>query len=152
MLTEEVLVQKFTTVAEGRCPKLGELLQYCHVELVNSYWGKPPKLSQHFAVYSPNLLFASVKVYKDILRGVAKDLGILEVVCMNATRIIRDPASTLKQKDPILWMELQWVAARTERGNLRLNRNLPRNSHLKMGQICEQVEAMVECAECNYWK
>ncbi len=114
MLTEEILVQKFTTVLKSRCLELGRLLQYCHVELVNSYWGKPPTLSQHFVIYSPNLLFASVNAYKDILRGVAKDLGISEAVGMNATRIIRDPASTLKQKDFVLWLELQWVAAQTE--------------------------------------
>lgn len=110
MLTEEILVQKFTTVVEERCPELDELLEYCHVELVNSYWGKPPKLYQHFVVYSPSYLFASVNAYKDIFRGVAIDLGISEAICMNATRIIRDPASTLKQKDPFLWLELQWVA------------------------------------------
>lgn len=110
MLTEEILVQKFTAVLNERCPELGGLLQYCHVELVNSYWGKPPKLYQHFVVYSPDQLFPSVNAYKDIFKGVANDLGISEAICMNATRIIRDPASRLKQKDPFLWLELQWVA------------------------------------------
>ncbi|MHC5855009.1 hypothetical protein [Nostoc sp.] len=43
MLTEEVLVQKFITVVKERCAKVGELLQYCHVELVNSYLGLPSK-------------------------------------------------------------------------------------------------------------
>ncbi|MBW4633177.1 MAG: hypothetical protein KME30_15150 [Iphinoe sp. HA4291-MV1] len=109
MLTEEILVQKFTTILNERCPELGGLLEYSHVELVNSYWGKPPKLSQHFVVYSPDQLFASVNAYKDIFRSVAKNLGISEAICMNATRILRDPASTLKQKNPILWLELLWV-------------------------------------------
>jgi hypothetical protein len=112
MLTEEVLVQKFTTVVKQRCPKLGGLLQHCHVELVNSYWGKPPKLSQHFVVYSQDQLFPLINAYKAILRRVAKDLGISEAICMNATRIIRDPASTLKQIDPVLWLELQWMVAK----------------------------------------
>lgn len=125
MLTEEVLVQKFITVAQGRCPKLGELLQYCHVELVNSYWGYPPKLIQHFVVFYPNMLFASVNAYKDIFRGVAQDLGISDAVCINATRIIRDPASRLKEKNPTLWLELQWVAVPTRKGNWYLDQDLP---------------------------
>ncbi len=111
MLTEEILVQKLTTVSKERCPELAGLLSYCHVELVNFYWGWPPKLSQHFVVYSSNQLFTSVNAYKDILRSVAQDLGISEVICMNATRIIRDPGSTLKQTNPVLWLELQWVVA-----------------------------------------
>lgn len=125
MLTEEVLVQKFTTIAQGRCPRLGELLQYCHVELVNSYWGYPPKLIRHFVVYYPNMLSASVNAYQDIFRGVAQDLGILDAVCINATRIIRDRASRLKEKNPILWLELQWVAVPTKKGNWYLDQDLP---------------------------
>ncbi|MEH1890793.1 MAG: hypothetical protein V7K92_15520 [Nostoc sp.] len=125
MLTEEVLVQKFITVAQGRCFKLGELLHYCHVELVNSYWGYPPKLIQHFVVFYPNMLFASVNAYKDIFRGVAQDLGISDAVCINATRIIRDPASRLKEKNPTLWLELQWVAVPTRKGNWYLDQDLP---------------------------
>ncbi|MEH2239669.1 hypothetical protein [Nostoc sp.] len=125
MLTEEVLVQKFITIAQGRCPKLSELLQYCHVELVNSYWGYPPKLIQHFVVYYPNMLSASVNAYQDIFRGIAQDLGILDAVCINATRIIRDRASKLKEKNPILWLELQWVAVPTRKGNWYLDQDLP---------------------------
>lgn len=39
MLTEEILVQKFTTVAKERCPEISNLLQFCHIELVSFYWG-----------------------------------------------------------------------------------------------------------------
>jgi hypothetical protein len=117
ILTEDVLVQKFIALATKRCPKLGELLQYCHVELVHFYWGCPPKLFQHFAVYSPNVLFVLINTYRDILRSVATDLGISDTLCMNATRIIRDPVSRLKEKNPILWLELQWVAVPTIRDN-----------------------------------
>jgi len=124
MLTEEVLVQKFITIVEEYCPQLGELLQYCHVELVNSYWGLPPKLIQHFVVYYPNLLSISINAYKDTLRAVAKNLGISNAVCMNATRIIRDPASTLKQRNPVLWLELHWVAVPTKKCNSHVDQDL----------------------------
>ncbi len=125
MLTQEILVQKFITVVEERNPKLGELLCYCHIRLVNSYWGYPQKLIQHFVVYCPSLLFASVNTYKNILKAVATDLGISDVVCMNATRIIRDPALRLKQKNPALWLELQWVAVPIKKDNWHLDQDLP---------------------------
>lgn len=124
MLTEEVLVQKFITVVEENCPQLGELLHYCHVELINSYWGLPPRLIQHFVVYYPNLLSVSINAYKDIFRDFARSLGISNAVCMNATRIIRDPASTLKQRNPVLWLELLWVAVPTRNSNSHIDQDL----------------------------
>lgn len=111
MLTEEILVQKFTTVAKERCPEISDLLQYCHIELVSFYWGVNPKLCQYFVVYFPHQLFTSIIEYRDIFRDIAQDLGTSEAICMNATRIIRDPGSNLKQTNPVLWLELQWVAA-----------------------------------------
>lgn len=114
MLTEQVLVEKFTSLVKERCPYLGNLLQNCHVELVNSYWGRPAKLSQHFVVYCPEHVFPLINPRKLIFRGIAKNLGIPEAICMNATRIIRDPASTLKDKDPVLWLELQWIVSTPE--------------------------------------
>ncbi|WP_414756022.1 hypothetical protein [Anabaena sp. CCY 9910] len=111
MLTEEALVQKFTTVVNDRCPELNTLLKYCHVELVNSYWGKPEQLLQYFVIYAPHQLLASISAYKETFRSVAEDLGIANAICMDATRIIRDRCSTLKQKDPILWLELQLLVS-----------------------------------------
>ncbi|MEA5574528.1 hypothetical protein [Calothrix sp. UHCC 0171] len=109
MLTQELLLQKFTTVLKQRCPQLSSLLQYCHIELVNHHWGQPPKVSLHFVVYSPNNLFTEVSTYKPIFREVANNLGIPEAICMNATRIISDRASTLKERNLVLWLELQWI-------------------------------------------
>lgn len=124
MLSEQILIQKFAAVSEERCPQLGELLNYCHVELVNSHWGQPAKLMRYFVVYYPNMLFASISDARETLRLVAQDLGISDAVCMNATRVIRDPKSTLKQKDPVLWLELLWIAASTSRNNWLPNPDL----------------------------
>ncbi|MEH2193583.1 MAG: hypothetical protein V7K98_13240 [Nostoc sp.] len=71
------------------------------------------------------MLFASINDNKEVFRGVAEDLGISNAVCINATRIIRDRASRLKEKNPILWLELQWVAVPTKKGNWYLDRDLP---------------------------
>jgi hypothetical protein len=71
------------------------------------------------------MLFASINAYKDVFRDVVQDLGICEAVCINATRIIRDRASRLKEKNPILWLELQWVAVPTKKGNWHLDQDLP---------------------------
>ncbi|MHC5934704.1 hypothetical protein [Nostoc sp.] len=45
-----------------------------------------------------------------MLREVAEYAGLIEVICLNATHLLRDPISKVKQTDPRLWLELQWLA------------------------------------------
>jgi len=110
MLSEQFLVQRFTAIFVENSPHFSELLKCCHIELVNSYWGQPGRLIQYFVVYYPNLLSAAINAAKEPLQVAARSIGIADAVCMNATKIIRDPKSTLKQKDPVLWLELLWIA------------------------------------------
>lgn len=48
---------------------------------------------------------------KHLFREIAENMGLMQVVFMNATRLLRDPKSRLKQADPRLWLELHFVAA-----------------------------------------
>jgi hypothetical protein len=51
-----------------------------------------------------------VQAEKEILREIAENMGLVQVVCMNAKRLLRDPKSKLKDNDPRLWLDLQMVA------------------------------------------
>jgi hypothetical protein len=51
-----------------------------------------------------------VQAQKEILREIADNMGLVQVVCINAKPILRDPMSKLKKTNPRLWLELQWVA------------------------------------------
>lgn len=110
MITEEHLAKEFTTVVENFYPKAGKLLRDCHVKVINSYWGRPPQRLQYIGLYCPNTLIANVEAQKDVLREVAENMGLAEVVCLNATRLLRDPMSKIKHSDPRFWLELQWIA------------------------------------------
>jgi hypothetical protein len=52
-----------------------------------------------------------IQAKKEILRELAENMGLIQVVCLNAKRLLRDPMSKLKQSEPRLWLELQLVAA-----------------------------------------
>ncbi|NET53067.1 MAG: hypothetical protein F6K09_31695 [Merismopedia sp. SIO2A8] len=49
--------------------------------------------------------------HKSAYREIAQNMGLSEVVCMNATRLVRDPMSKLRQEDQRLWLELQWIVS-----------------------------------------
>lgn len=109
MITEENLAKEFIEVVDRVYPKAGKLLHNCHVKVINSYWGRPPKRLQYIGIYCSDEMIGSVQAEKDVLRDVAENMGLTEVVCINATRLLRDPMSKLKQTDPRFWLELHWI-------------------------------------------
>jgi hypothetical protein len=70
----------------------------------------PARDVRYVVVYCHQKIFASVAVEKDLLREVAQYLGLTEVVCFDASRILRDPQSMIKEYHPQLWLELIWIA------------------------------------------
>ncbi|PPS44878.1 hypothetical protein [Chroococcidiopsis sp. TS-821] len=110
MISDEYLAREFTTVVSRVYPKTGELLRHCYVKVINSYWGKPPRRLQYVGIYCSERMIKAVQTQKDVLTEVAKDMGLVEVVCLNATRLLRDPMSKLKRTAPRFWLELYWVA------------------------------------------
>ncbi|HLP90502.1 MAG TPA: hypothetical protein VK184_18200 [Nostocaceae cyanobacterium] len=118
MITEEELAQQFNTIIQQCHPRAWKLLRYCYVKIVNPYLmrlGVSPSLSsaidvRYVVVYCHQKIFTSVAVEKDLLREVAKYLGLTEVVCFDASRILRDPQSIIKEYHPQLWLELIWIA------------------------------------------
>jgi hypothetical protein len=110
MIQEEQLVQEFVTAIEQLHPQAGELLGQCYVKVITSYWGRPPRQLQYIGIYCPESVLEAVQAQKAALRETAKFMGLVEVVCLNATRLLRDPMSKLKQADPRFWLELYWVA------------------------------------------
>lgn len=112
MIAEEQLAKEFTRVVAHFYPKVGQLLHRAHVKIINTYWGRPPKRLQYIGVYCSDEIFASVTAQKDVLREIAQNMGLIEVVCLNATRLLRDPLSKLKETDSRLWLELHWIVTK----------------------------------------
>ncbi|NMG06818.1 hypothetical protein [Brasilonema sp. UFV-L1] len=111
---EQELVKEFTTIINHSFPEVGKLLDNCHVKLIQSFWGQQ---SVHFlpyiAIYCPKNMIAAVKAQISVFREVAFFVGLTEVVCLNATSLLHDPKSKLKQNNPYLWLELQWIVTKS---------------------------------------
>ncbi|HEY9623712.1 MAG TPA: hypothetical protein V6C78_25365 [Crinalium sp.] len=114
MILEEYLAKEFISVIEKFYPGVGELIRPCYVKVVTSYWGHPPNRLQHVAIYCPEDQLAAVKNQKDALKEVAQQMGLAEVICISATRLLRDPRSSIKQSDPRFWLELHWVTSHNQ--------------------------------------
>ncbi|AKG23830.1 hypothetical protein [Calothrix sp. 336/3] len=109
MITEDVLAKEYLRIVGRYYPKIGELLDGCYVKVITSYWGRPPKRLRYIGIYCSTEMMPHVQAHKQILRDVAENMGLVQVVFRNASRLLRDPKSTIKDSDPRMWLDLQWV-------------------------------------------
>ncbi|MCC5635656.1 hypothetical protein LC593_07285 [Nostoc sp. CHAB 5844] len=110
MITEDIIAKEFIRIVSEYYPKVGELLDGCHVKVITCFWGRPARRLQYIGIYCSEEMLPYVREQQRILRDIADNMGLVQVVCMNAKRLIRDPKSKLKDTDPRLWLELQMVA------------------------------------------
>jgi hypothetical protein len=111
MNTEDLLAKEFTRIIKEYYPAIGELLDGCYVKIITSYWGRPPRRLRYVGIYCTMDIMPYIKARKDVFRDIADNMGLMQVVFLNATRLLRDPKSTLKDSDPRLWLELHLIAA-----------------------------------------
>ncbi|MDZ8189316.1 MAG: hypothetical protein RMX96_31325 [Nostoc sp. ChiSLP02] len=116
MITEEDLAQQFNVIIQHAHPQIWELLRQCYVKVINPkpYLTKAKmktciRHTRYIAIYCPDRLMDAVVAEKNLLGEVAEYVGLVEVVCLNANNLLRDPLSNLKKTYPQLWLELLWL-------------------------------------------
>ncbi|MCW5317103.1 hypothetical protein GTQ43_25815 [Nostoc sp. KVJ3] len=118
MITEEDLAQQFNVIIEHTHPRVWKLLRQCYVKVINPH----PHLTRvncirhakYIGIYCPDRLMSAVVEQKNLIREVAEYLGLVEVVCLNANNLMRDPRSNLKQTYPHLWLDLLWIVTQEQ--------------------------------------
>ncbi|WP_413200022.1 hypothetical protein [Nostoc piscinale] len=119
MITEEDLAQQFATIVEHTHPSAWEVIRHCYVKVNNSqfrYLHLSYFHKRYVTIYCPDKLMNAVLTQKNLLREVAQYLGLMEVVCLNATNLVRDPMSQLKHTHPQLWLDLLWILSTKHEG------------------------------------
>ncbi len=106
MFTSEQLAREFTAVVDDFYPQIGILLQRCCVRVIDAYSKANRKHFRYVGIYCPEDIAAAVQLQRYALREIAENMGLVEVICINATRLLRDPMSNLKHADPHFWLEL----------------------------------------------
>ncbi|BAY66397.1 hypothetical protein NIES22_65360 [Calothrix brevissima NIES-22] len=111
MITSEALAFQFTVIIEEAHPQVWELLRHCYIKVINhdltgARFPHPP----YIGIYCPDKYMAAVVAQKNLLKEVAKFMGLVDVVCFNANNLLRDPLSNLKENYPQLWLDLLWIS------------------------------------------
>ena len=113
-MIREKLLEEYVHLVNKYYPHISHLLSSCYLTLVDSWAKKQEKVYHYLAIYYCARTGENILLYQKELKELAENLGLVEVVCLNATRIVRDPLSNLKKKNPRLWLELYWIATKIE--------------------------------------
>jgi hypothetical protein len=115
MITEEDVTQQFTFIMQQYHPTAWELLRHCYIKVLNSSLkGAYTAHAKHIKIYCPDRLIDAVVAEKNLLIEVAESLGLVEVVCLNATNLLHDPKSQIKKAYPQLWLDLMWIVTQKQ--------------------------------------
>ncbi|ACK65844.1 conserved hypothetical protein [Rippkaea orientalis PCC 8801] len=113
-MIREKLVEEYIYLVNKYYPHIGYLLSYCYLTVIDG-WSKKQERSYHYlGIYYAAQTGRSILLYQNELKELAENLGLFEVIFLNATRIVRDPLSNLKTQNPRLWLELYWIATKID--------------------------------------
>ena len=113
-MIREKLLEEYVCLVNKYYPHISYLLSCCYLTVVDSWAERQDKSYHYLAIYYSARTGKKILLYQKELKELAENLGLIQVVCLNATRIVRDPLSNLKKKNPRLWLELYWIATNIE--------------------------------------
>ncbi len=113
-MIREKLVEEYIYLVNKYYPHIGYLLNYCYLTIIDGWSKKRQSYYHYLSIYYAAQTGNNILLYQNELKELAENLGLFEVIFLNATRIIRDPISNLKKQNPRLWLELYWIATKID--------------------------------------
>ena len=110
MISGEKLAQEYINVINNYYPRAGKLLRHCLVKILRLHTNHNHKDHYYVGIYYPNKIGRRLLEYQDIFKDTAENMGLVEVVFLNANHLVKDPYSKIKQQDFRFWLELCWLA------------------------------------------
>ncbi|MGF1491408.1 MAG: hypothetical protein ACFBSC_02920 [Microcoleaceae cyanobacterium] len=111
MISPDYLTQEFILIVKNSCPKAEAILNCCHIKVLECYLKRSGRQLHYLGIYYPEEIRHELISYQNEFKEIAEQMGLIEVVCINATRLVRDPMSRLKHDNPRFWLELHWIAS-----------------------------------------
>lgn len=113
-MIREKLIQEYRHLVNQAYPYIGCLLNDCYITILDGCLNQVAYPYHYLGIYYSGIGAREIIAYQKELKELAKTLGMIEIVFINAKPLLRDPLSRLKQDNPRLWLELYWIVARVE--------------------------------------
>ena len=110
MISREKLAQEYINIVNNYYPLAGGLLRHCLVKVLDLNVDRAKKKFYYLGIYYPNKIGDRLLEQQDVFRDAADNMGLVEVVFLNANHLVKDPYSKIKQQYFRFWLELCWIA------------------------------------------
>lgn len=110
MISKEDLTQEYISLVKSYHPETRHLLDRCYIKVIDGYIPKLRKNFYYIGIYYPKKLLNYLIKHQDAFKEIADNMGLIEVVSIDANRLIKDPMLKIKREDPRLWLEIYWIA------------------------------------------
>lgn len=114
MLSRESLAKEYINIIDSYYPPAGKLLRHCLVRILNFQADRSNKKLYYLGIYYPEYIGGRLLAKQDIFKDAAENLGLVEVVFFNANYLVKDPRSKIRQQNFRFWLELCWLADRSD--------------------------------------
>jgi hypothetical protein len=111
MISREKLAQEYVDIITSYYPISGQLLRCCLVRVLDLDAKHMQKKYYYLGIYYPERIGDRLLEHKDLFKDIAENMGLTTVVFLNASHLVRDPLSKIKQQDFRFWLELCWIAS-----------------------------------------
>ena len=110
MISREKLAKEYIKIINNYYPVASKLLNQCLVKILTFDSDRTNKHSYYLGIYYPNRIGMLLLAQQDVFHDAAENMGLIEVIFLNANNLIRDPYSKIRQQDFRFWLELCWIA------------------------------------------
>jgi hypothetical protein len=110
MISREQLAREYMIIINSYYPLAARLLSYCLVKIIKLKADRTNKYCYYLGIYYPDKIGERLLQQQDVFRDAAENMGLVEVVFLNANHLVKDPLSQIKQQDFRFWLELCWIA------------------------------------------
>lgn len=113
MISREQLAKEYIKMIALYYPVASRLLNQCLVRIFIFNAERTKKINYYLGIYYPERIGASLLEQQDIFQDAAENMGLVEVVFLNANNLVKNPYSKIKGQDFRFWLELCWIANET---------------------------------------
>ncbi len=110
MISREQLTQEYINILNNYYPLASRLIRHCSIRIIKFTVDRNNKCFYYLGIYYPDRIGDRLLEQQDVFKEVAENMGLAEVVFLNANHLVKDPLSRIKQQDFRFWLELCWIA------------------------------------------
>ncbi|MEM7757577.1 MAG: hypothetical protein AAF298_05540 [Cyanobacteria bacterium P01_A01_bin.40] len=131
MISRQKLAQEYIKIINNYYPVASRLLNQCLVKVLafnsdykvrvsgnaasQAAYSTPARrhrshqIHYYLAIYYPEPIGKLVLEQQPIFHDAAENMGLMEVIFLNANNLTKDPHSKIRQQDFRFWIELCWL-------------------------------------------